>query len=271
MSTEFGQNLMRLLDQGSVDHRNKITQIVDDFIRTFPQMLRGGQITQYTVETILRRFKEQLIRSEGELMHKYTIVASRQIYQLFQKNLGSMETDFVQRKKDLVDTKQSLEETQKDLNDANNRVQSLANLIEEADVSIQSLMEERDSLHTSVSETIRKYNEVQKDFESAQAKIKKYEAQLAAMENEASTALDNLASKLADQERKWQEKFEREEKKWQLRLLEATMKQEEGKEPQTPFKNDDFKDFDPNKEETTAEKDETPRSNDPTESASGAS
>jgi hypothetical protein len=144
-------------------------------------------------------------------------------------------------------------------------------LIEEADVSIQSLMEERDSLHTSVSETIRKYNEVQKDFESSQTKIKKYEAQLAAMENEASTALDNLASKLADQERKWQEKFEREEKKWQLRLLEATMKKSEGKESQSPFKNDDFKDFDPNKEETTAKKDETPRSNESTETASGAS
>ena len=168
------------------------------------------------------------------------------------------------------DTKKSLEETQKELNDANNRVQSLANLIEEADVSIQSLMEERDSLHTSVSETIKKYNEVEKDYKTGEAKIKKYEAQLAAMENEASTALDNLASKLADQERKWQEKFEREEKKWQLRLLEATMKQDEGKETQTPFKDDDFKDFDPNKGETTSEKDTPTESDESTGSASGA-
>ena len=102
MSSEFGQNLMRLLDAGSVDHRNKMTQIIDDFIRSFPQMLRGGQITQYTIETILRRFRDQIIRSEGEMMHKYTIVASRQIYQLFQKNLGSIETEFVEKKKNLV-------------------------------------------------------------------------------------------------------------------------------------------------------------------------
>lgn len=245
MSTEFGQSLMRLLDQGSVDHRNKMNQIIDDFIRSFPQMLRGGQITQYTVETILRRFKDQITRSEGELMHKYTIVASRQVYQLFQKNLGNIETEFVQTKKDLAETKKSLEATRKELSEANNKVQSLANLIEEADVSIQSLMEERDSLHTSVSETIKKYNEVQKELDQTKTTIKKYESQLAAMQNEASSALDNLATKLSDQEKKWQDRLEREEKKWQLRLLEATMKQNKGESMETPFKDDDFKEFKP--------------------------
>ncbi|MFW9928530.1 MAG: hypothetical protein ACFFD1_03985 [Candidatus Thorarchaeota archaeon] len=249
MSTEFGQNLMRLLDAGSLDHRNKMNQIIDDFIRGFPQMLRGGQITQYTVETILRRFKDQIIRSEGELMHKYTIVASRQVYQLFQQHMGNIETNFVSNKRELTETKTSLDQTKKDLTDSNNRVQSLANLIEEADVSIQSLMEERDSLHTSISETIKKYNEVQKELDIANSKIKKYEDQLAAMQDEAGTALDNLANKLSDQERKWQEKFEREEKKWQLRLLEATMKQSNNDSPQTPYSNEDYKSFDPLKEE----------------------
>ena len=227
MSTEFGQNIMRILDQAAIDSQNKLTIVVDDFIRNFPQMIRGGQITQYTVESVLRRFRSDVLKAEQELMHRNTTVSARQIYALFQQQSNSIENQFVHQKNELTELKKQLEQVTLELNDSNNRVQSLANLIEEADVSIQSLMEERDSLHNSVSETIKKYNEVQKENEIFQQKIKKYETQLSAMQNEASSALDNLSSKLADQEKKWQEKFEREERKWQLRLLEASMKQGE--------------------------------------------
>ena len=272
MSTEFGQNIMRILDQAAIDSQNKLTIVVDDFIRNFPQMIRGGQITQYTVENILRRFRSDVLKAEQELMHRNTTVSARQIYALFQQQSNSIENQFVHQKAELTEVKKQLEQVSLDLNNSNGRVQSLANLIEEADSSIQNLMEERDSLHNSVSETIKKYNEVQKENEILQQKIKKYETQLSAMQNEASSALDNLSSKLADQEKKWQEKFEREERKWQLRLLEASMKQGEaniqsGKPDETsadsiPEPTDDnFKKLNPKEEESETATEETIKEN----------
>ncbi|HKZ40577.1 MAG TPA: hypothetical protein VJ044_06415 [Candidatus Hodarchaeales archaeon] len=223
MSTELGQNLMRILDQGSADIRGKMTQIIDDFIKSFPQMIRGGQITQYTVESILRKFRNDILKAEQELLQRYTNVASRQIFQLFQQFTGSSETEIVQKKSQISELQTSLQSTRNELSEANNRVASLANLIEEANVSIQSLMDERDSLYTSVSETTRKFNEIQKELEETKAKAKNFESQLSSIEKEASGALDSLAAKLSDQEKKWQDRLDREKKVWELKYVEKSI------------------------------------------------
>ena len=107
-----------------------------------------------------------------------------------------------------------------------NKTQTLANLIEEADASISQLMEERESLNTSVSETIKKLKETEKLAKEQDQKLKDYEKKFNELQTESSAAIDSLTKKLKDQEIKWKEKLESEKQIFELKLLNAYKNQE---------------------------------------------
>ncbi len=233
----FGQEMMRILERGQLDFRAKLNQVIDDYIRvTVPNIFRSGTITTYTVEDMLRRFRTEIQNANQDLLQRFIQVASRQIFETYKVTAGPTESDLVQRTKDLDDTIKALTDTRKELKDTKRRTQTLANLIEEADASIQQLMEERDSLNTSVSETIRKYNEVSAEFKFNEDKMKEYEIKVNGVQTESNTALNILSKQLKEQEQKWHDKLVKEEKKWALKLLKLSMEKKSDSE-KSPEKN----------------------------------
>lgn len=230
----FGQEMMRILERGQLDFRQKLNEVIDNYIRvTVPNIFSRGTITTYTVEDMLRRFRVEVQNASQDLLQRFIQVASRQIFETYKVTAGPAESELSQRTAELQENQRVLQETSNELEETKRRTQTLANLIEEADASIQQLMEERDALNTSVSETIRKLNDASSENKFKADKIKDYEQKLIGYQSESNAALDTLSAKLKEQEQKWRERLEKEERKWQLKLLQASMDQKKEPSPST--------------------------------------
>ena len=218
---QFGQEMMRVLDRGQLELRQRFSAMIDEFIKQSPNLLRRGPITAYTVEDLLTRLRHELLQSSADLLQRFVGVSSRQIFEVYKTFAGNLEQDFTSTASQLNEASGLLTET-KDLYEKEQvRTQTLANLIEEADSSISQLMEERESLNTSVSETIRKLRETERDKSELEAKIPEYEAQIKKIQEESKQTVDSLTAKLREQDAKWKEKYEKDKQLWELKLLNA--------------------------------------------------
>jgi chromosome segregation ATPase len=234
---QFGQEMMRVLDRGQLELRQRFTVLIDEFIKQAPNLLRRGPITAYTVEDLLTRLRQELLQTSTDLLQRFVGVSSRQIFEIYRTFAGNLETDYGQTLEQLNETKRLLAETQELLEKEQKRTQTLANLIEEADSSISQLMEERESLNTSVSETIRKLREVEREKTEIENKIAEYESQIKKIQEEANETIASLTKKLQEQETKWKEKYEKDKQLWELKLLNAYKEQDKTTSPSSNIEN----------------------------------
>ena len=235
---QFGQEMMRVLDRGQLELRSRFSQMIDEFIKQSPNLLRRGPITTYTIEDLLTRLRNELLQSSADLLQRFVGVSSRQIFEVYKTFSGSLEQELGAALEQLEQTRMILTENQDSLNKESNKTQTLANLIEEADASISQLMEERESLNTTISETIRKFNETDRIKKEQEGKIRELEKKLGEIQNESSAAIDNLTKKLKEQELKWKEKLESEKQIFELKLLDAYKSQDDNASTPTSTKPD---------------------------------
>jgi DNA repair exonuclease SbcCD ATPase subunit len=223
---QFGQEMMRVLDRGQLELRSRFAQMIDEFIKQSPNLLRRGPLTTYSVEDLLTRLRNELLQSSADLLQRFVGVSSRQIFEVYKAFAGALEQELASTIEQLNQTRKKYSETMDSYDKESSKTQTLANLIEEADASISQLMEERESLNTSISETIKKLKETEKIAKDQDQKIKDYEQMLNKMQSESSAAIDTLTKKLKDQEVKWKEKLESEKQLFELKLLNAYKNQE---------------------------------------------
>ena len=155
---QFGQEMMRVLDRGQLELRSRFSQMIDEFIKQSPNLLRRGPLTTYSVEDLLTRLRNELLQGSADLLQRFVGVSSRQIFEVYKAFASSLEQELSGTLEQLNQTRGLLQETSSSYEKESNKTQTLANLIEEADASISQLMEERESLNTSVSETIKILN-----------------------------------------------------------------------------------------------------------------
>ena len=223
---QFGQEMMRVLDHGQLELRGQFSQMIDEFIKQSPNLLRRGTLTVYSVEDLLTKLRNALQQGSADLLLSFVNRSSRQIFEVYKVFASSLEQELSSNLDQLTQTRKMLQEITSTYEKESNKTQTLANLIEEADASISQLMEERESLNTSVSETIKKLREHEKIVKDQEQKIKDYEKKIADLQTESSLAIDSLTKKLKDQEIKWKEKLESEKQIWELKLLNAYKNQE---------------------------------------------
>ena len=223
---QFGQEMMRVLDRGQLELRSRFSQMIDEFIKQSPNLLRRGPLTTYSVEDLLTRLRNELLQGSADLLQRFVGVSSRQIFEVYKAFAGALEQELSSTLEQLNQTRQSLQDTNSSYEKESNKTQTLANLIEEADASISQLMEERESLNTSISETIKKLKETEKLAKEQDQKIKDYEKKLSELQTESSQAIDSLTKKLKEQDTKWKEKLESEKQIFELKLLNAYKNQE---------------------------------------------
>lgn len=223
---QFGQEMMRVLDRGQLELRSRFSQMIDEFIKQSPNLLRRGPLTSYSVEDMLTRLRNELLQGSADLLQRFVGVSSRQIFEVYKAFASSLEQELSSTLDQLNQTRNILQETSSSYDKESNKTQTLANLIEEADTSISQLMEERDSLNTSVSETIKKLKQTEKLAKEQEQKIIDYEKKIAEVQIESTAAIDSLTKKLKDQETKWKEKLENEKQIFELKLLNAYKNQE---------------------------------------------
>ena len=223
---QFGQEMMRVLDRGQLELRSRFSQMIDEFIKQSPNLLRRGPLTTYSVEDLLTRLRNELLQGSADLLQRFVGVSSRQIFEVYKAFAGSLEQELSSTLEQLKQIRGSLQESNSSLDKETNKTQTLANLIEEADASISQLMEERESLNTSVSETIKKLKETERLAKEQDQKLKDYEKKFNELQSESSAAIDSLTKKLKDQEIKWKEKLESEKQIFELKLLNAYKNQE---------------------------------------------
>ncbi len=223
---QFGQEMMRVLDRGQLEIRSRFSQMIDEFIKQSPNLLRRGPLTTYSVEDLLTRLRNELLQGSADLLQRFVGVSSRQIFEVYKAFAGALEQELSSTLDQLNQTRNTLQEVNTTYEKESNKTQTLANLIEEADASISQLMEERESLNTSVSETIKKLKETEKIMREQDQKIKDYEVKITELQTESSAAIDSLTKKLKDQELKWKEKLENEKQLFELKLLNAYKNQE---------------------------------------------
>lgn len=223
---QFGQEMMRVLDRGQLELRSRFSQMIDEFIKQSPNLLRRGPLTTYSVEDLLTRLRNELLQGSADLLQRFVAVSSRQIFEVYKAFASSLEQELSSTSDQLNQTRKTLQEVTSSFENESGKTQTLANLIEEADASISQLMEERESLNTSVSETIKKLKEVEKISREQNQKIKDYEKKLADLQAESTQAVDSLTTKLREQETKWKEKLESEKQIFELKLLNAYKSQE---------------------------------------------
>ena len=223
---QFGQEMMRVLDRGQLELRSRFSQMIDEFIKQSPNLLRRGPLTTYSVEDLLTRLRNELLSGSADLLQRFVGVSSRQIFEVYKAFASSLEQDLSSNLDQLTQTRKILQELTSKYEKESTKTQTLANLIEEADASISQLMEERESLNTSVSETIKKLKETEKLVKEQDQKIQEYEKKFNDLQTESNSAIDSLTKKLKDQETKWKEKLESEKQIFELKLLNAYKNQE---------------------------------------------
>lgn len=223
---QFGQEMMRVLDRGQLELRSKFSQMIDEFIKQSPNLLRRGPLTTYSVEDLLTRLRNELLSGSADLLQRFVGVSSRQIFEVYKAFAGALEQELSSTLEQLNQTRRILQDTTGSFEKESTKTQTLANLIEEADASISQLMEERESLNTSVSETIKKLKETEKIAKDQDQKLKDYEKKLADLQAESSQMIDSLTKKLKEQDAKWKEKLESEKQIFELKLLNAYKNQE---------------------------------------------
>jgi len=223
---QFGQEMMRVLDRGQLDLRSRFSQMIDEFIKQSPNLIRRGTLTSYSVEDLLVRLRNELLQGSADLLQRFVAVSSRQIFEVYKAFASSLEQELTTNVDQLSQTRTQLQEMISLYEKEVNKTQTLANLIEEADASISQLMEERESLNTSVSETIKKLKETEKLAKEQSQKIKEYEKKLNDLQAESTQAVDSLTKKLREQDTKWKEKLESEKQIFELKLLNAYKTQE---------------------------------------------
>ena len=223
---QFGQEMMRVLDRGQLELRSKFSQMIDEFIKQSPNLLRRGPLTTYSVEDLLTRLRNELLSGSADLLQRFVGVSSRQIFEVYKAFAGALEQELSSTLEQLKQTRRILQDTTGYFEKESTKTQTLANLIEEADASISQLMEERESLNTSVSETIKKLKETEKIAKEQDQKLKDYEKKLADLQAESSQMIDSLTKKLKEQDAKWKEKLESEKQIFELKLLNAYKNQE---------------------------------------------
>ena len=223
---QFGQEMMRVLDRGQLELRSKFSQMNDEFIKQSPNLLRRGPLTTYSVEDLLTRLRNELLSGSADLLQRFVGVSSRQFFEVYKAFAGALEQELSSTLEQLNQTRRILQDTTGSFEKESTKTQTLANLIEEADASISQLMEERESLNTSVSETIKKLKETEKIAKDQDQKLKDYEKKLADLQAESSQMIDSLSKKLKEQDAKWKEKLESEKQIFELKLLNAYKNQE---------------------------------------------
>lgn len=223
---QFGQEMMRVLDRGQLELRSRFSQMIDEYIKQSPNLLRRGPLTTYSVEDLLTRLRNELLQGSADLLQRFVGVSSRQIFEVYKAFAGALEQELSSTADQLNQTRSMLQEVTTTYEKESNKTQTLANLIEEADASISQLMEERESLNTSVSETIKKLKETEKISKEQNQKIQDYETKFNELQAESTAAIDSLTKKLKDQELKWKEKLENEKQLFELKLLNAYKNQE---------------------------------------------
>jgi len=225
-SQQFGQEMMRVLDRGQLELRSRFSQMIDEYIKQSPNLLRRGPLTTYSVEDLLTRLRNELLNGSADLLQRFVGVSSRQIFEVYKAFAGALEQELLSTIEQLNQTRKQLMESNGSFEKESGKTQTLANLIEEADASISQLMEERESLNTSVSETIKKLKETEKLVKEQEQKIRDYEKKLSDSHGESTQIIDSLTKKLKDQEAKYKEKLEKEKQIYELELLKALKSQE---------------------------------------------